>query len=153
MGNLITRTAADNFSTSLSRLFDSFFNDSWLSLGDLVPEVGFSSYPRLNVKEDNDNLLVEASCPGLKQENISVEWSEGVLTISGESTNEKEDKDTRYLRRELHKSRFSRSLYVDEKLYDVNSIQADLKDGLLKVSIKKIPEVKPEVKKIDVKSS
>jgi HSP20 family protein len=150
---LSRRVLSDNFLTSMNNLWDDFMNDSWLSLGDWVPSIGLSSYPRLNITEDDKNLYIEASCPGLKQEDINVEWAENVLTIRGKSINKTktEDKDKRFLRRELHQSSFARSLCVDEHHYDVNSIQAELKDGLLKVSLKKIPQDIPEIKKIEVK--
>src|SRR5690348_3535081 len=53
----------------------------------------------LNVYEENNNFIVEAAIPGLKEEEIEINIHKGVLRIKGEKKEEKSDKEKKYYRK------------------------------------------------------
>lgn len=139
----------------LNTRFDSLFSDLWRNFDRSFDNffegrsLAKSGYPRIDIVDGKD-LRIEASVPGLTKDQVSVEYIDEILTISGESQNETEDENRTY--RELHRSKFSRSLRLDPNEYDVEKIDAEVKNGLLTVTIPKFEMIKPEsVKKIEVR--
>ena len=85
--------------------------------------------------------------PGFKKEELSVELKEGYLVISavkGLDKDEKEEKTGRYVRRERYVGSMSRSFYVGEDVKQ-EDIHAKYESGVLKLSIPKMEEKKPEI--------
>lgn len=136
-------------------------NDSrafYPSILDDLLNTGFSSFedrrglPALNVKEDDQELSLELRVPGMNKENIHLDYNNGILTISGERNEEKEEKDKdKYLRREFSSYSFSRSFELPEDRYDVAKAQATYKDGILEVSLPKKEQKDQMSRKIEVK--
>ena len=123
-----------------SDLLDVF--DLWDNLFPLRLWDSGSSYPRLNVIEDDKSLVVEASVPGLTKDNVSVTYSDGLLTVSGEKQVSKDDKSAKVHVRELHKSRFVRSVAVSPDHFDVDGVSGKVENGLLTVLVPKKQNVK-----------
>ena len=98
--------AQDEFLTPLSKVFDKFFEDTFPSFQE---EFGMnfmsnSSFPRVDVIDQENQVLIEAEIPGLTKDEVSVEVNNGVLTIRGEKrSNKKEEKKGTYVYRELKK--------------------------------------------------
>jgi len=107
-----------------------------------------STYPKVDVSEDERCLQIEASVPGILKEALSIEYSQGVLSISGES--EKRIEGLSYHRQELHRSKFSRSFSIPENLFDIQKISAKIDSGILKIMIPKLVELKPENNSIKI---
>lgn len=136
-------------------------NDSrafYPSILDDLLNTGLSSFedrrglPALNVKEDDQELSLELRVPGMNKENIHLDYNSGILTISGERNEEKEEKDKdKYLRREFSSYSFSRSFELPEDRYDVAKAQATYKDGILEVSLPKKEQKDQMSRKIEVK--
>jgi HSP20 family protein len=139
--------ARSDLFTHVDAMFDNIhsrlFGDS-LSLFDSVQR---TSYPKADVYEDDKTVTIEAGIPGLTKEDVKVEYVEDVLTISAQK---QETKETR-VHRELHKSAFRKSWRFPASLYKVAEIDAEVKDGLLTVSIPKIVEEKEEPRQIEIK--
>ena len=98
---------------------------------------------KTDVQENGDHYEIDIDLPGFKKEELSVELKEGYLVISavkGLDKDEKEEKTGRYVRRERYVGSMSRSFYVGE---DVK--QEDIQSGVLKLSIPKMEEKKPEI--------
>lgn len=146
MGGLITRK---EFGTMIDRLFGDFWNEldifdnKWPTLSR-----GRFSYPKWNIKELDTETVIEAGVPGLSKDEVSVEYTDGRLTISGQKKNSVSNDRNGYLVRELHQSSFARTVAVSDDLYDVENIQAEVKEGLLVVKIPKKVVDKPEPKRI-----
>lgn len=140
-GDLATRF--DSVWDQLDRDFAKVFN--WN--GKTVKDHG---YPRVDVSETDDHVLIEATVPGLTDEEVEVSYSNGVLAISGES--EKRSEDSKYHIKELKRSRFTRSFTVPENAFDTDGITAHVDNGLLSVKVPKHKEVpkRHSVQKIKV---
>ena len=108
-------------------------------------------HPAVDVSEDDDGYLITADLPEVAKEDAHVVVKDGVLTISGERKreSEEEDKKRKYHRVERSFGRYERSFRVPEGV-DPSKIQADFKDGVLKVSMPKGKEPEPEEHRIEV---
>ncbi|CAK9251253.1 unnamed protein product [Sphagnum jensenii] len=133
----------------LEQHFDRFFQDFF------NPKEGksivSSGYPKLDAVRTNDEFLVKVAVPGVTLENLKIEVDENnVLQISGEMSSEYKQDNSDFYVRELHKSRFSRSLSIP---VDVDGDpEALLKDGILQLKWKLHPKVIKKPKLIEVKT-
>ena len=106
--------------------------------------------PAMDVKERDDAYIIKTELPGVKKEDVSVTLENGVLTISGEIREEKEEKEgERVLRQERRYGRFVRSLRLGTQIDDKN-VKASYKDGVLELTLPKAEEVKPKKITVDV---
>ena len=136
---------------SFNQFVEDFFNDD---LSDWRRS-NFSStnttVPKVNVKEDDDNFMIEMAAPGMKKDNFKVELHNDLLTISSESeqSNGQEEKG-KYTRREYAYHSFQRSFSLPTTA-DGEKVQAKYEDGVLKLTIPKREEAKPKPPKtIDI---
>lgn len=102
---------------------------------------------KTDVKEHDDHYEVDIDLPGFKKEELSLELKDGYLAINaakGLDKTEKEEKNGRFVRRERYAGSMSRSFYVgtDVKQEDIH---AKYESGVLKLSIPKAEEKKPEL--------
>lgn len=108
--------------------------------------------PALNIKEDDKELALELRVPGMKKEDIHLDYKDGILTISGERNEEKEEKDKdKYLRREFTSYSFHRSFELPEDRYDVANAEAAYRDGILEVTLPKKEQKDKVSRQIEVK--
>ena len=133
-GELLTLRSA------MDRLFeDSFVRPrQWTALfdrdaGSLVP---------LDVSSTADELLVEASLPGWKPEDVEITVEGGTLTISGHSADEDERRDEGVLVREIRRGSFSRSITLPEGL-EPDKASATFENGILTLRVPRAEQVKP----------
>lgn len=128
----------------IANIFDDFFG------GNIFDAPAFSgrrtSTPAVNVKETEDEYVIEVAAPGMKKDNFKVEINNGVLSISAEIEEKDEQKDDEkgYTRREFCYSSFNRSFAIPKNEVDEGKIDAKYKDGLLKITLHKRDEVKPK---------
>ena len=117
---------------------------------DLVTEERYGpiSFPRVDVKENDNELTVVAEIPGMKRDDIQVTVHDDTLTISGQRATEKESKREGYLRKEITRGAFKRTFTLPDTV-DVDKIDAKYEEGLLKIRFPKLEEAKP--KQIEVK--
>ena len=107
--------------------------------------------PAIDVVRDDGNLVIRADVPGIKPEEVKVEVEDGILTVSGEHAESKEEKGKSFLRRERRYGSFSRSMALPEGV-DAKKIKAQTRNGVVEVTIP-LPK-KPEKKqKIQIKPS
>ena len=143
-------THRDEFLTPFDSLFDDMLTEVFPSLSkDLgVGFFGKGSYPKVDVIDQKDKVIIEAEIPGLTKEDVSVELEENVLTISGnKKQQELANEDATYIRRELKRSSFKRSFTLGDNL-NTSKINADFENGILAISVPKNEPKKPKVKKI-----
>ena len=106
--------------------------------------------PSVDIVEDEKEWLVKADLPEVKKEDVKVTVENGVLTLTGERKLDKEEKDKKYHRLERSFGNFLRSFTLPNSA-DATKVNAEFKDGLLKVHLPKSEKAKP--KAIEVKLS
>lgn len=101
----------------------------------------------VDVSEDDTNVYVRASLPGYDKERISLEINDNVLTLRAEHAEEKEEKSEKFYRRERRFGSVSRSITLPTEVRE-NDATAELKDGVLTITIPRVAEKMP--KKISI---
>lgn len=97
---------------------------------------GRMSAPAVDVREEEAQFVVEAAVPGLTGEQLSIEFEDGVLTLSGEWSSATEAQREQSLRRELARGSFKRELRFHDRV-DADGLSASLQDGILTVRLPK----------------
>ncbi len=105
-------------------------------------------FPPLTVRDDTDKICVEAEIPGIKAEDLDISVIGRTLTISGERKFE-EAENVNYHRRERKWGSFRKALTLPEDV-NADAIQAECKNGVLKIILPKAESAKP--RKISIKS-
>jgi HSP20 family protein len=106
--------------------------------------------PAMDVKERDDAYVIKTEMPGVNKDDVSITLENGVLTITGESKSEKEEKEgERVLRQERRYGKFVRSLRLGTQI-DEKGVKASYKDGVLELILPKADEVKPKKITVDV---
>jgi HSP20 family protein len=148
MSQLVKKTS---LFPSFPSLFDDFFTKDFFDWNDKNFARLGSTLPSVNLKETDKHYVIELAAPGMKKEDFKVEMHNGILTVSAETKEEKEDKNEDFLRREFSYSSFSRSFSVPENVME-DKIEASYADGLLKISLtKKEAKAIKSAKAIEVK--
>jgi HSP20 family protein len=135
--------------TNPFRTFDNLLEglDRWSEA--VTPGFGSAiSRFRVDVREDDHGLIIEAEVPGFNRDEIDVTVDQGVLTITAEHKSETEDKKEGYHIRERQYGRLERSFRLPSTA-DGENVAAELKDGLLTLRVPTREEAKP--RKIAVK--
>ena len=138
-------TRRDPFESPLSTM-NRLMNQIWSQENSFSDTIEESLLP-LDISEDDKALVVRASVPGFKPEDIDVQVHNGILTIKAEHAEESEQKTERYLRRERRVGSFTRSVALPS-LVDENSTDANLEHGVLTLRIAKSQAALPRKVKI-----
>jgi HSP20 family protein len=125
-------------------VFDSFFNDSYVS--DRI----VSRVPAVNIAENDNEYYIDLAAPGLKKDDFKISLDKNTLTISVEKNTENTVEDRRYNRREYGYSSFVRSFTLPEGA-DQNKIDASYNDGVLEIIVGKREEAKNLTREISIK--
>jgi HSP20 family protein len=99
--------------------------------------------PTVDISETDTEYLLKAQLPAVKKEDVHVTFDDGMLTISGERKQEKEEKGEKFHRTESLYGAFSRSFSLPESI-NTAGIRADSKDGVITVHV---PKTKTEAQK------
>jgi len=130
-------------STGMSNLkqeFERFFGPFGELKLEEFPAVGDWA-PSMDVSETKEALVVKAEVPGLDPKDIQISLQEQYLTIKGEKTQEKLDKEERYHRVERFYGSFARSVRLPVGV-DGSRVTASFKNGLLTVTLPKTAAAK-----------
>ena len=128
--------------TPFDSLLNELFNDNFAPLKQAFGDDFFvrGSYPKVNVVNTDDSVIIEAAVPGMAKEDITLEIKDDVLTISGRSNQADEYESSAFVRREIKRSRFERSFALSDNL-NRDAITASCDNGVLKLTL---PKVSPE---------
>ena len=103
--------------------------------------------PLVDITEDDKEYIIKTELPEVKKEEVKVSVENGLLTIVGERKFEKEE-NKKYHRVERAYGRFIRSFVLPDGV-DSDKVNAEFRDGVLKVHLAKSEQTKP--KQIEVK--
>ena len=131
----------------IDRLFDGFGRPMRAAfdagLGTFAPA------PAMEMLENADSYRLTAEVPGLDGDDISVSLADGVLTISGDIKNEREEHDEGFMLRERRYGSFQRSITLPADA-DASDITAKVKRGVLTIMIGKDAEAASRTRVIKV---
>ena len=105
--------------------------------------------PVANISETENEYLIKAELPEVRKEDVRVTVDEGVITISGERRHELEHKDEKVHRIESFYGSFTRSFRLPDDA-DVAAIQAESKNGILKIRVPKQPAARARTVEVQV---
>jgi len=156
-----TADAWRSFRTEIDRLLDRFSTDLvWPSFPRMFGDRSiFGSRPSftlptpaMDVSENADAYKLTAELPGMSEKEIEVALSDGMLTLTGEKKQEKEQKDKNYYLSEREYGSFKRSFTLPDGI-DADKISAEFAKGVLTITLPKKPEAKAAPKKVEVKAA
>ena len=107
------------------------------------------TWPRINLADAGDKVLVTAEVPGLSEKDVSVAIEQDVLSIAGERRVQAPEGYSIH-RQERGDFKFARSISMPCKV-EAEKATATVRDGVLSIALPKVPEAQP--KRIEVRSS
>ncbi|MFG0320040.1 MAG: Hsp20/alpha crystallin family protein [Planctomycetota bacterium JB042] len=119
------------------RLFDRFFHRA-------APALSLGAWPRLNVHDDAETIVVRAELPGVDPSKVEVHVEDDVLVLSGERPS---PESARAVRRERWTGSFRREVALATRV-DLDKVEARYVDGVLTVRLPKAAEAKPRLVEI-----
>jgi HSP20 family protein len=137
-----TKALTRNGGTLLPAVFDDFFKpcNEWFDGGSsLLNRV--MTVPAVNIMESKDDFKLSFAVPGMKKDDFHIGIDGNMLTISTEKEETREEKESRYTRKEYNYSSFSRSFSLPDEVSKDN-IQAAYTDGVLHLTLPKKEEAK-----------
>jgi len=135
----------------MDRLFEGFRND-WQNAF-MYPRGGATDsvrQPLVDLADNGKEYIVKAEIPGVNKEDLNIEVSENSIEISAESKEEKREEKKGYIRRERRYASFYRSIPLPEEIVP-DKANADLKEGVLTVTLPKTSAPEKKGKKVPVK--
>lgn len=134
---------------TVPRFFDDFFTRDLFDWGNGNFSSTNTSIPAVNIRETNDDYIVEMAAPGMGKKDFHIEVKDNVLTISSELQNEDTSSEAdRWLRREFSYQSFQRSFRLNNDVVDDAHIKATYNNGLLRLTIPKKEEAKVKPPKL-----
>ena len=100
-----------------------------------------------DIRETDQDFTIETELPGYDKSELSVSMKEGVLTVRAEHQSQ-EESDNGYIRRERTSKTVERRFQVSG--VNAEGIQAQYVNGVLKLTLPKLPEVIPEQHQIQI---
>jgi HSP20 family protein len=94
---------------------------------------------KCDIYEKDGDYHIEIDIPGFEKKDINLEVKDGYLIISAEKQDKVKDEGKDYIRRERKYGKYQRSFYIGD--VESEKIEAEFKDGLLKILVPKIEEV------------
>lgn len=135
------------------RSLDALFGDFWSGLG-AVPLARAGATPafapRLDLRATDDAFVVKAELPGVEEKDFEVTLEEDVLILSGEKCAEHADEDRGYV--ESVSGRFERRVALPVEV-DAEKVEATYKNGVVTITLPKLPEAESRTRSIPVTTS
>ena len=122
-------------------LVNEFFSDAFNALD--------TRSFKTDVKETDDEYIIESELPGLEKDDINIEITDNYLTISAHNEEKIEEENENYIRRERRTGSFQRVFQIDNVKED--EIDAKYENGILMVTLPKKEKSAPKKKTIDIK--
>lgn len=128
---------------AMDRLFDEAFSRP-ISLS------GFAPMPAIDMYQTDDEIVVRASLPGLKPEDVQLSVTNGMLVLRGEFKEKEEKKDATWHIREHRYGSFERAIALPVDV-ETEKARAEFENGILTIVLPKAEAVKPKTISIKVK--
>lgn len=123
--------------------------DPFREMTPYVPSMPAGFVPSFDIKETKDGYVFKADVPGVKDSDLEISVTGNRLTVSGKRETEKEEQTDTYYNCERSYGEFTRSFTLPDGV-DMNTVNADLNQGVLTLSIRKTPGA--QTKKIAIQT-
>ena len=124
---------------AMDRLFDEAFTRPW----GLTDGGRLGLAPSVDMFETENDVVVRASLPGMKADNVEINVTGEMLTIKGETQEKSDVKEKAYHIREQRWGSFERSVALPTTVLS-DKAKAEFEDGILTITLPKAEEVKPK---------
>lgn len=128
----------------LPNIFNDFFDNDWMVKAN-------ATAPSINVIESDKDYQVEVAAPGMTKEDFNIHINENsnlVISMEKRQTNEDDNQNKRYLRREFSYSKFEQALILPDNVVK-EKIKANVSNGVLTITIpKQTPEERIKVNRV-----
>ena len=121
---------------AMDRLFNDAFTPSSFSGGLQIPAV--------DLYQTDDEVVVKASLPGLKAEDVQITVTGEMLTLKGEFKQKEDVKEKAYHLREQRYGIFERTFALPTEVVS-DKAKAEFENGILTITLPKAEEVKPKM--------
>lgn len=129
------------FDDFMTRDLSDWFSSNFSTTGTTLPAV--------NIKENEKEFVVELAAPGMTKKDFNIELENDILTIHSEKKEEVEDKDKEgnFYRKEFSYQSFQRCFRFPQDVVNAEMINANYKDGILRLVLPKVDEKKAKSRK------
>jgi HSP20 family protein len=125
----------------------SLFGPSWL------PRLKMPEFeeitPTVDIFEEGHDIVMKAELPGMNKEDIEVNITDDIITLSGEKKKEEKIEKKNYHRLERSYGSFVRSFRLPAEV-QTEQVKAQFKDGILEIRVPKTEEAKKKEKKVQI---
>jgi len=104
--------------------------------------------PKLDVVDRDNEVLVRVEVPGVKKEDLEISVTGNLFTVKGQTRREEKEEKGDYYRCEVSQGSFSRTVTLPADVREEGA-KAELKDGMLEVTLQKTEKSKKRAIKID----
>jgi HSP20 family protein len=129
------------------RDLERFMEDDFFGF---VPAVRRTLEPSMDVYQTEHDLVVELQVPKVDPKDIKVTVEDGVLKVEGGTSQEQEEKNKEFFRREIRRGHFSRIVSLPMSVKEGDT-KATFEHGVLKITMPKAESVKPKAIEVEVK--
>jgi len=138
MSTLVKSKTSPSLSSMMEDFWrpDRFFSRSFPEAFFNAPFFSREFLPAVNVRETRHHYELEFAVPGFKKDDFKVETENGVLTISAEREDKKNDDKENYTRQEFSYASFTRTFNLPDDVIEDNII-ANYHNGVLTLELKK----------------
>jgi len=132
---------------TLREKMNRLFEDTFAARGEEKDLMASTWTPSVDIYETENEVVLTAEIPGIEDKDIEIKIENSTLSIKGERKLEKETKEENYHRIERAYGSFYRSFTIPHNV-NQDKIQAEHENGVLKITMPKKPELKPQKVKI-----
>lgn len=130
---------------SLRRQMDQMFDE----LAGVNRQSSTAWIPAIEIQDREDSLVLRAEIPGVEAKNLDIQVAREAVAISGEHRYENKAQEQGFFRTELRYGSFERTIPLPVAVEN-NQVQAEFKDGILKLTLPKAQEARHKVVKINL---
>jgi len=138
----------------MERRIEEFFRRPFSLLGpSWLPRLRMPEFeeitPTVDIFEEGHDIVMKAELPGMKREDIEVNITDDIITLSGEKRKEEKIEKKNYHRLERSYGSFVRSFRLPTEV-QTEQVKAQFKDGILEIRVPKTEEARKKEKKVQI---
>jgi HSP20 family protein len=106
--------------------------------------------PSAEMEETDQEIHLKLEVPGMEAKDLDVEVTDSTVSVKGERKSESKTEDKGMVRSEFHYGTFERVIPLPTSI-DPDAVQAEYKNGMLRLILPKVESTPPSVVKVDIK--